>query len=45
MPKFTFKKSEIQNGDIICFQRTLTPNEYVFYNNLNINNLCNDEYI
>ncbi|CAG8805900.1 29716_t:CDS:2, partial [Racocetra persica] len=27
MPKFTFKKSEIQNGDIICFQRILTQNE------------------
>ncbi|CAG8472795.1 3742_t:CDS:10, partial [Cetraspora pellucida] len=26
-PKFTFKKSEIQNGDIICFQKTLTQNE------------------
>ncbi|CAG8772900.1 10871_t:CDS:2, partial [Gigaspora margarita] len=27
IPKFTFKKSEIQNGDIICFQKALTLKE------------------
>jgi hypothetical protein len=25
---YTFKRSEIQNGDIICFQKALMENEY-----------------
>ena len=27
-PKSTFQQSEIQDGDIICYQRTLSEKEY-----------------
>jgi hypothetical protein len=27
--EFTFQQLEIQNGDIICFQKALTDDEYV----------------
>jgi hypothetical protein len=29
-PELTLKAAEIQNGDIICFQKTLSPSEYEF---------------
>ena len=29
IPYHNFQQSEIQNGDIICFQKALTENEYV----------------
>jgi len=28
-PEFTFQQLEIQDGDIICFQKALTEKEYV----------------
>ena len=30
-PKLTFTQSEIQDGDIICFQVDLSEKEYVFF--------------
>jgi len=29
-PMMTWKEAEIQSGDIICFQKTLSPSEYEF---------------
>lgn len=29
-PELTWKAAEIQDGDIICFQKTLSPSEYEF---------------
>jgi hypothetical protein len=28
-PEFNFQQSEVQDGDIICFQKVLTEKEYV----------------
>lgn len=42
--KQTFQQSEIQDGDIICFQRTFNDSEYVFCSSLKVPSSHADDF-